>query len=65
MLIVLGAIAHVSYNIFSNIQAQSSHNKNFFCSKKSKPKDQKPTPPYDNGAKLIKKKNKKNKKKKF
>ena len=48
------------YNTSSKVQFQGFNNKNFSRSEKSKPKDPKPVPLYDNAAKkLAKKKNKK------
>lgn len=55
----------LSYNILAKVQIQSSNNKNFFCFKKSKLKNAKPTLPCENTAEPVKKKNKKNEKKKF
>ena len=55
-----------SHNIFSKVQSQGSNNKDFSYSEESKPKDPKPIPPRDNVAvKLAKKKDKKDKKKRF
>lgn len=48
---------HLSHNTFLKIQIQDF--KNFFCSKKSKLKDQKFAPPYENMAELAKKEDKK------
>lgn len=55
----------LSHNTFSKMQTQNSNNKDFSYFKKSKPKDLKPILPCDNGVKPVKKKDKKNKKKRF
>ena len=54
---------HPSHNTSSKLQTQSS--KNFFRLKKPKPKDLKSALLYDNAAELLKKDNKKDKKKRF
>ena len=56
----------LSHNTSSKMQNQDFNNKNSFCSKKPKPKNSKPALPCDNiAAKLAKKKDKKDKKKRF
>lgn len=47
------------------MQTQDFNNRNFFCFEKSKFKDSKTALLHDNKAELAKKKNKKDKKKKF
>ena len=55
-----------SHNTFSKVQILGSNNKDSFCSEEPKLKDPKLAPLYDNAAaELAKKKNKKDKKKKF
>ena len=57
---------HLIHNTSSKVQTQGSNNKGFFCFEKPKPKDLKPAPPRDNAvAEPVKKKDKKNKKKRF
>ena len=53
----------LSHNTFSKLQIQGFND--FSSFKKSKPKDPKPTPLFDNAVELVKKKNRKDKKKRF
>ena len=55
-----------SHNTSSKVQSQGSNNKDSSYSEELKPKDLKPSPPYDNAAvEPAKKKDRKDKKKKF
>lgn len=56
---------HLSYNTFLKVQTQNFNNKYFFHSEKSKPKVSMSAPLCDNVVEPAKKKNRKNKKKRF
>ena len=57
---------HLSHNTFSKVQTQDSNNKNSSCSRKAKPKDPKLALLCDNAVvEPAKKKDRKNKKKRF
>lgn len=56
---------YLSHNTFWKVQTQSSNNKNFSRLEKSKLKDSKLAPSRNNAAEPAKKKDRKNKKKRF
>lgn len=58
-------VYYSSYNTFSKVQIQNSNNKDFSYFKKPQPKNLKLALLYNNAVKSAKKKNRKDKKKKF